>query len=166
MKIISHRGNLTGPDPEKENTIEAIEKALSLGYDVEIDVWYLGDSFWLGHDKPERKFDILNLFVWAEKGDIYLHCKDHRSILMFLEDKANQIPNVYPFVHDKDPCILLRDDIVWVHPEYVAGFQSIPKRCIAVLPRCKNLVNIAEDLVLTKFLGVCTDYPENVRNSL
>lgn len=166
MRIISHRGNLTGPDPERENTIEAIEKALSLGFDVEIDVWYLAGSFWLGHDKPERKFDINKLFDWSNKGNIYLHCKDQWSLLMFLKDKANTIANVFPFMHDKDPCILLRDDIVWVHPEYVHGFQSIPENCIAVLPKCKNIVNIAEDLVLTKFFGICTDYPENLRNSI
>ena len=65
MRIISHRGNLTGPDSERENTIEAIEKVLSLGYDVEIDVWYLANSFWLGHDKPERRFDINKLYEWS-----------------------------------------------------------------------------------------------------
>jgi len=166
VRIISHRGNLIGPDSERENTIEAIEKALSLGYDVEIDIWYVAGSYWLGHDKPERKFDLNKLYEWCKKRNIYLHCKDHYSLLMYLKDKANMISNVYPFFHQEDPCILLRDDIVWVHRECVGGFQSMPEKCIAVLPKCKNLVDIANDLVLTKFFGVCTDYPEDVRNSL
>lgn len=166
MMIISHRGNLTGPNPETENTVEAIEKALSLGYDVEIDVWFLVDSFWLGHDKPERKFDLMKLYEWTRNHNVYLHCKNNLALQMFIKNPANMLPNVYPFMHDIDPCILLRDDLIWVHPEYVHGFQSIPENCIAVLPKCKHIVNIAEDLVLTKFFGICTDYPENVRNSI
>ena len=166
MKIISHRGNLKGPDPLRENIPEAIEEALSLGYDVEIDVWYMGNSFWLGHDRNERKFNTMQLFDWCKLGDIYLHCKNHRALQMFLKDNANLLPNVYPFYHDVDNCILMRDDIIWVHPKAVKSFENIPDNCIAVLPNCKNVVSISDDLNLSKFLGICTDYPENVRNSI
>ena len=40
MKIISHRGNLTGPDPKQENKPSQILKVLEKGYEVEVDVWY------------------------------------------------------------------------------------------------------------------------------
>ncbi len=36
MKIISHRGNVRGPIPEKENRPSYIDCALGNGYDVEI----------------------------------------------------------------------------------------------------------------------------------
>ena len=36
---ISHRGNLTGPIPEKENTVDYINDAIHQGFDVEIDIW-------------------------------------------------------------------------------------------------------------------------------
>ena len=40
MKLIAHRGNIDGPNPERENSPEYIEEALKAGYDVEVDVWY------------------------------------------------------------------------------------------------------------------------------
>ena len=38
MKIISHRGNISGPDPKNENLPSYIDKALNQGLDVEIDL--------------------------------------------------------------------------------------------------------------------------------
>ena len=38
MKLIAHRGNLSGPDRERENTTDTIRKALEEGFDVELDV--------------------------------------------------------------------------------------------------------------------------------
>jgi hypothetical protein len=38
MKIISHRGNLTNPDPDLENRPDRIEEVISKGFDCEIDV--------------------------------------------------------------------------------------------------------------------------------
>jgi hypothetical protein len=39
MKIIAHRGNLYGPDPETENTIEQAERCFAICFDVELDIW-------------------------------------------------------------------------------------------------------------------------------
>ena len=55
MIFISHRGNLYGSNPKLENTERLIEEALSENYFVEIDVWKLKDSWWLGHDAPENE---------------------------------------------------------------------------------------------------------------
>ena len=41
MLKISHRGNVNGPDLEKENTIEQIFIAIGKGFDVEVDVWVI-----------------------------------------------------------------------------------------------------------------------------
>ena len=38
MKLIAHRGNTHGPDDDKENNPDYIDKCLSGGYDAEIDV--------------------------------------------------------------------------------------------------------------------------------
>ena len=40
MILISHRGNIEGKQPKLENKPEYISKALELGYNVEIDIWY------------------------------------------------------------------------------------------------------------------------------
>jgi len=39
MRIISHRGNLYGPNQKTENSIDSIYSAISLGFDIEIDIW-------------------------------------------------------------------------------------------------------------------------------
>ena len=41
MKLIAHRGNVNGPNPDKENHTDYINEAIILGYDVEIDVWFV-----------------------------------------------------------------------------------------------------------------------------
>ena len=51
MILISHRGNVNGSILEKENSLEYIDNAICLGYDVEIDIWYKDNTIWLGHDE-------------------------------------------------------------------------------------------------------------------
>ena len=41
MIKISHRGNLYGPDLDKENTVDSIFNAINKNYEVEIDVWVI-----------------------------------------------------------------------------------------------------------------------------
>ena len=53
MIIISHRGNLYGPDKENENKPGQIQKVLNLGYYVEIDVWLFDWKLYLGHDMKQ-----------------------------------------------------------------------------------------------------------------
>ncbi len=55
MRIISHRGNIRGRVPGRENAPSYIDCALGNGYDVEIDVWSIDGEFWLGHDEPQYK---------------------------------------------------------------------------------------------------------------
>jgi hypothetical protein len=57
MILVSHRGNISGPNKERENSPQYIQEALDLKYDVEVDVW-VNDEIWLGHD---NQFEILNV---------------------------------------------------------------------------------------------------------
>ena len=56
MKIISHRGNLKGPDNKNENTQSHIDISLKSSYDVEIDLWKIEDKFFLGMISQIMKF--------------------------------------------------------------------------------------------------------------
>ena len=58
MKLIAHRGNMNGPNPEKENNPDYIVEALNNGFEVEIDVWYKHGDVWLGHDDPTYPVDV------------------------------------------------------------------------------------------------------------
>ena len=68
MFFISHRGNTLGPNPEDENKIEYVEETLK-NFDVEIDVWYYKNNYYLGHDEPLYK--VNNKFL-KNKGFGYI----------------------------------------------------------------------------------------------
>ena len=72
MIYISHRGNLEGKNPERENHPIYIIEALSQGYDVEIDVWYVDRSFFLGHDAPQYKVDT----KFLQNANLWCHAKN------------------------------------------------------------------------------------------
>jgi glycerophosphoryl diester phosphodiesterase len=75
MRLISHRGNLlSGQTYPKENTIQAIEEAICLGYDVEIDVWREKDGWFLGHDLPLNRVSLLFLIKRCRR--LWFHCKN------------------------------------------------------------------------------------------
>ena len=69
MKLISHRGNLSGREIDKENEPSFIENAISNGYDVEVDFRVFQDKLYLGHDTPDYLVDL----EWiSEKKDFLL----------------------------------------------------------------------------------------------
>ena len=47
MKIISHRGNLNGENPNLENTKQYIDTAMNEGFDVEVDLWNIDNKYYL-----------------------------------------------------------------------------------------------------------------------
>ena len=73
MIHISHRGNIFGRVKESENDPIYIQQALDKGFDVEVDVWYIDNQFWLGHDKPQyqvkREF-LQNRKLWCHAKNI------------------------------------------------------------------------------------------------
>ena len=71
MKIISHRGNISGPNPDKENHPDYISCALFKVFDVEIDVWFINNEFWLGHDAP--KYKVHKDYLTLQLLRIYIH---------------------------------------------------------------------------------------------
>jgi len=59
MKIISHRGNLDGPQ-EQDNVISELER-VSKDMLVEVDVWHMEHGWYLGHDGPEEPSHLILL---------------------------------------------------------------------------------------------------------
>ena len=55
-KILAHRGNLYGPDPRIENTVEAYRAALEAGFGLEIDVRRSSaGEFYISHDPAQDR---------------------------------------------------------------------------------------------------------------
>ena len=109
MKIISHRGNINGPNPQKENRPSYIDSALQLGFEVEVDLWYIQNEFWLGHDEPQYKIEIT--WMKLRKNKIWYHCKNQLSSVKLLE-----LNDGYKFFcHRNDEYVLTSNGHLWVH---------------------------------------------------
>jgi len=147
MKIISHRGNITGPSPELENTTKQIKLAIKNNLDVEIDFWVDGSKLYLGHDRPEHK--IPYKFLTENQRFLWIHCKNLEA-LMFLKERNESFGDYNYFWHQTDSLTLTSKGIPWCYPgTYVT--KGITVYCGA---DWKDVVTYNPDI-----LGICTDYP-------
>jgi hypothetical protein len=139
MILISHRGNIDGKNLEQENSPKYIDNAISLGYDVEVDIWLIGRELYLGHDKPLYKVE----FLWLKDriNKLWIHCKNPEAVNFF---RISDYDFNY-FWHENDTLTLTSKKHIWVYP----GKQPIDDS-IAVLPEINN-----DDT--SKCLGVCSD---------
>ena len=83
MRIIAHRGNICGPEPERENTLTQIKKCLDLGLDVEIDVRVKNNKLWLGHDSYNKTTN--ERFLFDIRENLWIHCKNFEALKFFSE---------------------------------------------------------------------------------
>lgn len=146
MKIIAHRGNISGPS-QYENSPESIDYALKLGFDVEVDVWVLGNKVYFGHDGPEH---LVNKDLLLEIGHSgWFHCKNIDALNMF----AKYLPNLNYFWHQSDDFTLTSDGLIWTYPGKPIGENSI-----IVLPETISREDL-DQMIANKPYGVCTDWP-------
>jgi len=138
MKLISHRGNINGINKDLENNPKYINDALNQGYDVEIDLWFIDNKWFLGHDEPqyeiEEKFLINNKFwIHAKNGDA------------FYKIFKNYTLNV--FWHTTEDWILTTKGYIWTYPN-----KKLYAESICVLPE------LGYNGDLKKCHGICSDY--------
>ena len=146
MILISHRGNISGPNPEKENHPEYILAALQAGYDVEIDVWFENGKFMLGHDEPQYEFP----FELLDKNypNLWIHCKN-MAALSTLNQLDQNGDKVNYFWHENDLGVLTSKGYIWS--------TALFDRGILVMPEAFGKEPIASTL------GVCSDYIEKYK---
>jgi hypothetical protein len=138
MILISHRGNIDGKKPHLENQPQYIDEAIDLGYDVEIDLWFIDGRVYLGHDEPQYEVD--DSWLGERTDKLWVHCKNVESL--------NWIRStiLHYFWHEEDTLTLTSENYIWVYP----GKQPIIGS-IAVMPeRCNDDVS--------KCIGICSDY--------
>ena len=139
MIFISHRGNLNGPNKKEENKIDYINIALKKNFDVEIDLWFYKENFFLGHDKPlykvNKKF-LKNKKFWIHAKNLDCFYKLSNSNLNF-------------FWHEKDKVIFTSKGFFWNYP----GTKLNKAKSIYVLP--ENLKKFDNSL---NYRGICSDY--------
>jgi len=141
MILISHRGNINGKIEGNENKPEYIDYAISNGYDVEIDIWVIGNKIWLGHDYAQYSID----FKWIRDrlSKIWIHCKNIEALL-FLKECGYPINY---FWHQNDDVTITSLGYFWTYPG-----KKLTKNSIAVMPE------ICEFNGLENALGICSDF--------
>ncbi len=138
VKIIAHRGNTNGPNPSTENTLASIRSAIELGFDCEIDVWYIRDEYYLGHDFPQTHVSVSFLTEFADR--LWIHCK-HLDALVQLKDTFNC------FYHEKDIYTITSRGYIWGNinsPTHISVIQVMPEKGGTFSADCA---------------GICTDFP-------
>lgn len=165
MIIISHRGNLQGPNPATENNPKWVEILLRDKKYVEVDLWWIKyNSYSLGHNGPQYNISIEWLLKYCNQ--LFLHAKDIRTLnqLQTVDTSFNfwerKFKKFHYFYHENDPCTLTSQGKIWTYPNTnnLLGANSIavlPEQAHADKPQWDNLSNC---------YGICTDYPFNYLN--
>ena len=136
MFFISHRGNLIGPDKKDENNPDLIINAILNGFDVEIDVHYYKNHFYLGHDEPTYLVStefLLNKKIWC-------HAKNIEALDAFQETSCHY------FWHENDTATITSKGYFWTYPG-----KKLFKNSICVLPEKADYKKIV-------CRGICSDY--------
>lgn len=147
MIIISHRGNIRGSVPDKENRPSYIDCAIGNGFQVEIDIRSINGELWLGHDEPQYKID----HKWLDKRKNYLwiHCKNLEASKECWAYKS--------FCHNNDPFTYTSVGKIWLHDLSLNINEDV------IIPLInKNDIDLFFSYMADfgkKCFGVCTDYP-------
>ena len=146
MILISHRGNIDGKKPHLENHPDYINEAIDLGYDVEIDLWFIDGRVYLGHDEPQYEVD--DSWLGERTDKLWVHCKNVESL--------NWIRStiLHYFWHEEDTLTLTSENYMWVYP----GKQPIIGS-VAVMPERGN-----DDV--SKCIGICSDVIKKYKDEI
>ena len=138
MKIIAHRGNLTGPNPSIENTVTAIEQCIKQGFDIEIDVWAIDGKLWLGHDNTRNPIPLKYLIL--KQNNLWIHAKNIAAAEFLAAT------DLHWFWHEQDTLTLTSKKIIWCHHAFI-------KNGITMLHHENELNHLKPGIG-----GICTDY--------
>ena len=139
MKYIAHRGNINGPNV-KENQPSYILETIKLGYDCEIDVRYINDKLFLGHDNPDYEIDI-NFLIDNSKY-LWIHCKNIEALDILLDFEDLNL-----FWHQEDNYTITTKGFIWCYPK-----MASTKKSVILMPEWNNFE------ISKKCYGICSDY--------
>jgi hypothetical protein len=105
IEILAHRANLTGPEPQSENSVEACRKSLKEGFGLEIDLRRdASGRFYISHDKLPQAGDTaleayLPLFQQHPHAPIAVNVKElgYEEALLELQKKGTFGTNDFYF---------------------------------------------------------------------
>lgn len=152
MKIIAHRANIGGPNISVENHPDQIDKCISEGYDVEIDVRYdvFNNTFYLGHD--EAQYNVTSYWLAQRMDYLWIHCKNIDALYHF----TSKTGGYNYFWHQEDDHTLTSKNYIWTYPG-----KPYTSNAVIVMPEWNT--SDWDSLRVTNCFGICTDYPEKLK---
>lgn len=119
MIKIAHRGNVFGPSIQ-ENQPAHLLKAIGMGFNVEADVWRIGDRLWLGHSSAQYLLnrELLNRLI----PYTWFHCKNLDALEYF--SNRPQLDANY-FWHENDRYTVTSHGYIWAYPGMPGGKNTI-----------------------------------------
>lgn len=140
MKIISHRGNLRGRIIDQENHPLYVDIAIVEKFDVEVDVWFVNDQFYLGHDHADHL--ISDQWLLDRKDILWCHAKNNLALFKLMSLRMNA------FWHETDRFTITSNGTIWCYPEnFVSGGITVVHG------------SPSDFVVPSGVYGICTDYP-------
>lgn len=141
MYFISHRGNTNGKKNDYENSIDYVLTA-SKEYNVEIDIWYIKNNFYFGHDEPLYLIDVKFLIKNFDKKKFWFHAKNFEAL-----DKLKILKKANFFWHQNDDYTITNKGFFWTYPG-----KNLLKKSICVLPE-----QYTKQKKFNGILGICSD---------
>lgn len=145
MLKIAHRGNVDGPN-DRENEPDYLLDALARGYEIEVDVWVIAGTLWLGHDYAQYQVNYTFLSKIVDRT--WFHCKNLEALYYF----SSVLSSTKYFWHQEDDFTLTSNGYIWTYP----GKEATTRSVIVDL----DLANLGS--YRDTAYAVCTDYPANV----
>jgi hypothetical protein len=143
MRWILHRGNNTGPNSVENNPLELL-KLLKDGYEIEIDLWYKDNKFYLGHDRAE--YEIEKSFL--DNSGLWIHCKDAITLEFMNVNKKH----LNYFYHTNEDYVLTSRGYIWCY----VGKPPL-EGSVIVMPE-KALESYTWSNLILKNCIICSDY--------
>lgn len=141
MKLIAHRGLISGPNKDRENHPDQINTALKAGYEVEVDLWLVYNNLMLGHDEPQYKVER----DFFENDKLWIHAKNLDALLWLTTTDYNY------FWHQEDDYVITSHHYIWTYPG-----KPLTARSILVLP--ENLNSDIKFVHSKNCAGVCSKF--------
>ena len=149
-RLIAHRGNLDGPNPEKENHPDYIHAAVQEGYEVEVDLWMVDNNLYLGHDSPQYRISQKYLDLIGSANFLWAHAKNIEALQYLTAfENAPTTRRWNYFWHQEDDYAITSLQYIWAYPG-----KKLTNNSICVLPERANY----DILSLQSCKGICTDY--------
>ncbi len=144
--LISHRGNLIGPNPDLENNPDHITKNVLPKFNCEVDLRFDVEKhkFYLGHDFNQYEIE----FAWLEENSekLWIHCKDFFS----LNHLINTPSNLNYFWHENDSFTITSKGYIWTYPNSkFYGNKSVN-------------VDLDKHIKKQNCFAICSDYVQNL----